>query len=126
MLKRIFALVMLLFFSHQLFSQEKGSVISGTIIDKTTKQPVEFATVQLLNADSSVFANSVTDKKGKFVLTAGPAAHYFLRASFIGYEKSGKEIFLQAGQPKLNAGTIEIFSVSSTMAEVTVTTKKSI
>ena len=126
MLIRIFTLAALLFFSSRLFSQEKGSVISGTIIDKTTKQPVEFATVQLLNADSSVFASSVTDKKGKFSLTNVPPANYTLRASFIGYERSGKEILLHAGQPKLNAGTIEIFSVSSNMAEVTVTTKKSV
>jgi outer membrane receptor protein involved in Fe transport len=126
MLRRIFALVTLLFFCSQLFSQEKGSVISGTITDKTTKQPIEFATIQLLQADSIVFANAITDKKGRFVLPNVPAAHYILRASFIGYQKSDREIFIQAGQLKFNTGTIEIFSVSSTMTEVTVTTKKSI
>ncbi len=125
MLIRIFSLAFFFFFSLQLFSQKKGSIVSGTITDKASKQPVEFATVQLLNADSSVAASAITDKKGKFTLTNVSPANYTLRASFIGYEKSNKLISVLAAQTKFNAGTIEIFSVSFNMFEVTVTAKKS-
>jgi outer membrane receptor protein involved in Fe transport len=124
MLRKIFTPVFFIFFSLSLFSQEKGSAVSGTITDKTSKQPVEFATVQLLNADSNVIASSITDKKGRFTLTNLRPANYILRTSFIGYERSDKAISIHEGQSKINAGTIEIFSLSTNMTEITVTSKR--
>jgi len=126
MLPRIVALVFFIYFSLPLFSQEKGASVSGTITDKTSKQPVEFATVQLLNTDSSVTVSSITDKKGRFILLNVRPANYILRASFIGYERSEKAISVNMGQSKINAGTMEIFSLSTNMTEVTVTSKKSV
>ena len=55
----------LFFFTISLKAQEK--IISGIITDAGTKQPVEFATVQLQQADS-ILNSTVTDRKGKFSL----------------------------------------------------------
>src|SRR5258705_12179725 len=96
MLIRIFTFFTFLFFSLQLFSQKKGFAVVGIITDKATKQPVEFATVQLLNKDSSVAASTITDKKGKFLLLNVQPASFTLRASFIGYEQSNKTVSVQA------------------------------
>ena len=63
--------------------------ISGIIADKSSKQPIEFATVQLLHTgDSTVINTTVTDRKGKFMLDKIAAGNYILRLSFIGYEKA--------------------------------------
>jgi outer membrane receptor protein involved in Fe transport len=124
MLSRISALLAFVFFSLQLFSQEKGSSVIGVVTDKISGRPIEFATVQLLNADSNVAASAITDKKGKFTLSNLRPANYILRATFIGYERSGKTITIHANQTKFDAGVMEIFSISSNMSEVTVTAKK--
>jgi len=47
--KIVFAGIALLF-SLSLFCQNGGS-IQGTVIDKSSRLPVEFATIQLLNID---------------------------------------------------------------------------
>ncbi len=62
--------------------------ISGIVEDAFTGNPVEFATVTLMaETDSVVINGTVTDAKGKFSLAELPAGHYFIEATFIGYEK---------------------------------------
>jgi outer membrane receptor protein involved in Fe transport len=125
MCNRIPALFVFVFFSLQLFSQEKGASVTGTVTDNISKQPIEFATVQLLNADSVVVAATITDKKGKFTLPGLKPASYTLRASFIGYERSYKTISFEANAMRVNMGVIEIHSATMNMNEVTVTATKS-
>src|SRR5437868_14699340 len=111
MLTRLYTAAIFIFFSLQLFSQEKGTSVIGIITDKRSGSPIEFATVQLLNTDSTIVASSITDKKGKFILSNVKPAAYILRASFIGYERSNKRLVVQADQSRVNAGTIGIQSV---------------
>src|SRR5437773_8628566 len=119
MLIKIFVPLSFSFFSLQLLSQEKGSSIIRSVTDKKSGGSIEFATVQLLKMDSTVVTSSITDKKGKFILSNVKPASYILRASFIGYERSAKTVTVQTDQSKLNVGTIEIHSVSTSMNEVT-------
>ena len=66
--RKIFILAAFFIFSGNLFGQAVSS-ITGTIQDKTTKLPIEFATVQLLQLpDSIVLKTTVTDKKGNSLL----------------------------------------------------------
>ncbi len=44
---------LLLLLCLQVIAQESSTVISGVVTDRSSKQAVEFATVQLLNADST-------------------------------------------------------------------------
>src|SRR5690242_16353955 len=88
----LFIKAILLFFLFVLvrtvvFAQANNSAITGSIQDKLSKQPIEFATVQLLrSADSSVIKTAITDKKGRFTLDNVADSKYVLRCSFIGYE----------------------------------------
>ncbi len=99
--------------------------VTGIIADKSSKQPIEFATVQLLHTrDSAVINTTVTDHKGKFLLDKIAAGNYILRFSFIGYEKVILAVTVK--QQKENVGTIEIDLVSKNMNEVVVTARKSL
>lgn len=63
--------------------------ISGNIIDADTKKPVEFGTVSLHKMkDSSLVTGTITDMDGNFKISSIPMGNYFLRASFIGYDKT--------------------------------------
>ena len=125
MKKQIVFIIGILFFSTMLFSQSNGYAVTGTVLDKSSKQPVEFATLQLLDiADSTVIKTTVTDRKGKFVLDKITAGTYTLRCSFIGYEKTFLSVLVN--QQKENVGAIEIGVVSKNMNEVVVTARKSL
>src|SRR6218665_505518 len=60
--------------------------ISATIIDSLTKQPVEYATVSLINAKTNKAVNGgLTDAKGKVAIQNIAPGEYKLVVGFIGY-----------------------------------------
>ena len=123
----IFLLFFFTFFlcSIKTIAQANKSTITGIVIDKLSRQPVEFATVQLLNsADSNVIKTTVTDRKGKYLLDGVATGNYILRFSFIGYSKI--VMSFTVNQTKEQAGTIEIAGLTKNMSEVIVTTRKSL
>jgi len=123
MLRRNFFLLFFAFLlSLRLAAQ---SEVTGTVMDKTTKQPLELATVQLLHeADSTITAFTVTNRRGKFILENIAAGNYRLRCSFIGYEKTEMVISISSKQTTHHAGEIGMIQLSSSLKEVTVTARK--
>lgn len=125
MKKKIIFITGIVLFSLNLFSQSNNYSVSGIIQDQSSKQPIEFATVQLLNArDSNVIKTTVTDHKGKFILEKIETGDYILRYSFIGYEKTIMPVTVN--QKKENVGTIEIGVSSQNLSNVVVTSRKSL
>ena len=61
---KYFILIIFLFITAPVLSQPGKITISGTIVDKISKQPIEFVSVELLNKkDSVIIKGSITDKK---------------------------------------------------------------
>ena len=65
-------------------ARQNQAKISGVITDKATGAPLEFVTVALRLADSTVVAGGMTAADGRFSLEA-PAGTYRFEASFVGY-----------------------------------------
>lgn len=62
--------------------------LSGNIIDDKD-QPVEFATVMLLNAsDSALVKGAITDAAGSYIFPQIEAGQYLVSSSMMGYDKS--------------------------------------
>jgi len=90
----------LLFFGvHFIFAQT--GVIKGMVLDKQSENPLEGATIELLNTELAT--GVITDFDGRFVLNDVPLGRQAIRVSFIGYESttipnivvtSGKDISL--------------------------------
>lgn len=59
--------------------------ISATLKDSKTKEPIAFASVELLNAKDSLLTGCITDSKGYFELTP-PIATTKIRIRFLGYQ----------------------------------------
>ena len=72
------------------FAQERK--ISGQLIDRDTKEPMEQVTIQLLNTDSTFVGGAVSDELGKFAVKAPKNGKYLLRLSSVGYVTSVKNI----------------------------------
>lgn len=106
---------------------QKGSgKISGTILDTTTQQPVEFATVALaLPGSDKPVDGSVCDDKGKFSIHKVPNGTYRLIISFIGYENLVVEkIVISDKQNSVDLGTLKMTYSTTQLQEVVVQGQK--
>ena len=89
--------LIILIFLNCLYSQFQRretffqGIIKGVVLDKETNAPLEYASVSIFNERDSSFAGGVlTDNKGEFIINLNRPGLYFLRITFLGYEK--KEI----------------------------------
>lgn len=81
-MKRLFLMLLTLAAAFS-FAQERK--ISGTLIDRDTKEPLPQVTLQLLRTDSTFVGGAVSDDEGKFSLTAPENGKYLLKLTTIGY-----------------------------------------
>lgn len=96
------------------------------MLDATTHQPVEFATIALFNRrDSALVNGTITDEKGNFAIDQVPMGTYRMKISFIGYRTATKDSLQVSPQsPVRNLGTIGLRSSSQTLNEVVVTAEQ--
>lgn len=101
-------------FSSFLFTQICAQKISGKIHDET-KNPLEYASIVLLNAaDSSMLEFSHSDRKGEFTLYSNKKVDQLLQISFLGYEtiwqsipKSDVDIVLEPISLKISSQILD-------------------
>ncbi len=101
--------------------------ITAVILDSLTKNPIDYATVSLINIKTNKPVNGgVTDEKGKIVLQNITPDDYKLMVGFIGY--TSKTLFIKTTpeKPDQNLGDIILKGTSNTLNEVTVEGKKSV
>lgn len=96
--------------------------VTGIVLDASTKQPLPFANVMVVNSDPPLGA--ITDTTGRFVLRGVPIGRVAIQASFIGYDPViVSEILVSTGrQAQVN---IEMTESSSELGEVVVQAKES-
>ncbi|MFN3841439.1 MAG: TonB-dependent receptor domain-containing protein [Cyclobacteriaceae bacterium] len=121
-MKRFFLFIVSFFIFFGLQAQvekPKGNnKISGTVIDAATKQPVEFATVALTDAEGKVIDGAVADEKGKFTIARLGAGSYTVSISFIGYET--RSIPVSIDKKDIDLGPIAFNEEASVLNEVVV------
>jgi iron complex outermembrane recepter protein len=90
----LLAVITTFLFSGVLFAQPpqgggnfKICQISGKVLDTTSKEVVEYASVALLKAqDSSVVDGTISNAKGEFLLKELSPGKYLIRVSFVGFK----------------------------------------
>ena len=105
-MKKYFTILFMML-SLMAMSQTKNSTVSGVVNDAETGEPLQSASLQLFLLPDSVFkAGTATDYEGRFSMSV-PAANYYLRVSFVGYNAVNKTIKVENGK-NLNLGKIEM------------------
>lgn len=94
--------------------------ITGSIIEKESQNPLEFAEVILLTNKSSVITGVVTDVKGAFKLNA-KSGIYKLQVTYIGQILYTKDVTV--AEKSIDLGTIEVIN-SQELDEVVIAAKK--
>ncbi|MDO7850000.1 TonB-dependent receptor domain-containing protein [Hymenobacter convexus] len=97
--------------------------LSGTVLDGTTKKPVEFATVALLPATGDTpIDGTVADEKGRFSLRGLVPGTYRLQLSFLGYAALTRDVTVTGGNTDL--GPLSLAASAQQLGDVTVTGEK--
>ena len=78
--------------SIQVTQQAKERAITGTLIDKESKEGIMQVTIQLLKIDSTYVAGTVSDMDGNFSVKAPENGKYILKMSVIGYKTMTRDI----------------------------------
>ncbi|WP_367770848.1 TonB-dependent receptor [Flavobacterium sp. WC2421] len=96
--------------------------ITGTVIEKISKQPLEYATVTFINSkNAKVIAGGITNTKGEFNIDVFPGM-YTIKIEFISF----KSIELkQTLKENTSLGTISLVEDAAQLNEVVVRAEKS-
>ena len=113
-------ILLILFLTVSVFSFAQNRRISGTLIDKDTKEGVMQATVQLLKSDSTFVNGAISDEQGKFSVTAPQNGKYLLKITSIGYKTLVRDISI-TGDKNVALGNITFSADAVMLKEATVT-----
>lgn len=109
------------------FAQGQNGSVSGKIVDLTTKKPIDFATIALMNTVTGEAVKSgQSNVEGVFRLIDIAPGTYKLNISFVGYQPFSKEeITVTAQKLNVNLGTLALAqSKENLLKEVTVQAQK--
>ena len=119
----IFIVIIQVFFSIAVSAQSKtNTIISGKVFDKSTREPLEYATISIINKQSGkTITGTVADVKGAFSISNIPFDTYQVNIEFIGYEKTTLDnIVLSVEKRSVSIGTIFLSSSTHNLESVTV------
>lgn len=99
--------------------------ITGTVFNKNTSEPLDYATVALVSPETGeqLSIGTTTDESGVFVIANAPKGKYIVRVSMIGNVAQEREVTI--ADSEINLGKIELIEDSKLLQEVVVTGQKS-
>ena len=117
--------ILLMFANLQAQSSNDGS-ISGSLIAKSSKKPMEFGNVALYKlADSSFVGGTMTDTEGKFYMSHISDGQYYLVCGRLGFEQINSISFIIDPQhPKKDIGKIQLIETALPADSIVVTAEK--
>jgi len=124
-MKKIFTLsaVFLLFLSSINAQKSDGSV-KGKLTDSSGKQPLNGATVSIINTkDSSLATFTLSNKQGGFEVKGLEQGNYQLMVSFQGFETFKKVFSITAEAKAIDLGELNVQKEYKTLGEVVVTSE---
>ena len=108
----IFSIILVLFISLQGFSQSSlsGTVVKGTVTDKTTGTPLESATIQVFSTvDSSLVTGGTSEKDGTFLVSGVSEGVYNIKVSYIGYTTAvARNVKVSKDRKEVNLGKVQL------------------
>lgn len=122
MKKIVFSLIFLITIITVQAQSQNNNSITGTILDSTSHQPLEYATISLfIKGNSKPVSGTVTDKKGRFTIKDIADGIYTIELEFIGYKSvSIKNVELNKGNAVMDLKTVSLDPQKTNLQGVTV------
>lgn len=111
--------------TQQVTGQKGNAKITGKVIDVDSDQPVEFATVALVDPTTGKPVNgTVCDDKGEFTITKVVEGTFNVTVSFIGYETQTLNGIKIDKHGDISLGTIKLGTGTKVLKEVVIEGQK--
>ena len=109
----------------------KIGIVSGTIIDSLTLQPIPYASISIINTrNNNIISGAISKENGEFEVKEIPLGKHLVVIEYIGYEKKtiGPLVLLPYGENKVSHQFSEILLVQKilNLGEITVEADKPI
>lgn len=105
-------------------AQHNRVEIKGTIVEKSSNEPIEAATIRLLTErDSTLKSGVASGSNGSFSLKNVTPGNYLLHVSFIGFEHVYQPLRITGRTETVDVGKIEMDENSILLGEAVVTAK---
>lgn len=96
--------------------------ITGIVVEKVSKQPLEYATITFINPKNpKAYAGGITNTKGEFDIDINPGV-YDIKIEFISFKST--EIKQKSLQENTNLGQISLEEDAAQLNEVVVRSEK--
>ncbi|MEO0332661.1 MAG: carboxypeptidase regulatory-like domain-containing protein, partial [Bacteroidota bacterium] len=116
----ILVLVIPLLISQTTLAQQ--AVLSGLVLDESSQEPLEYATVGLCQSqDSSILEGTVTQVDGSFKLSDIEPGTYLLQIQFVGFEPAYVSAFNLRANEQKSLGSISLKATRRLLEEISVT-----
>ncbi len=103
----------------------QNASIKGTVIENQTTNPIEYASIALLNSvNNSVINGAVSNKNGIFSIQNVKNGSYKIKVYFVGYEAFFLDDVTIHNNQNIQLAPIKLKLVSQTLDEVVLVTKK--
>lgn len=104
----------------------EGFVLSGKLFDAASRQPITYATINLLNEKKELLASTYSDERGHFKIDKLAVAASWIELSATGYGSILRELKWPAGSKTLQLDNLELSIAHNNLETVTVTGRKRI
>ncbi|MDO9137844.1 MAG: TonB-dependent receptor, partial [Lutibacter sp.] len=103
----------------------KTGVVSGKVIDETTKQALPYVSIVVKDANNKSTTGGITDENGNFSIKQIPEGENNIEIQFIGYKTETKRINITRNNTNINLGIIALKEEASQLEEVVVVAETS-
>ncbi len=108
------------------FSQQNKAKLTGTIQEKSTGNPLGFASVAIYSPSDSLVAGGISEENGKFSIDV-PFGNFYALVEFMGFESHKTQVITFSRENnKVDLETIELESTAGDLEEVVVQGEKTL
>lgn len=100
-------------------------VIKGHVVEFENKRPVSFATVRLLQMDSTFVSGTRTDEKGDFCLSPKMEGNYFVMIDYLGCEALCNTVIFDGKQFEIDLDTLVLLPKATVLKNMEVVAARS-
>ena len=98
----------------------KPGIISGKVIDETTKEALPYVNIVIYDMAKKVITGGITDDNGEFKVKDIPRGNSLVEIQFIGFKTFSKPISITSEEKNISLGTISLQEDSAKLDEVVV------
>lgn len=108
--------------ASQVMAKPVNTVVKGSVIEKSNKEPLAFATIVVTDTNNKIVRGATTSQEGTFSLASLPVGEYGVQISFMGFKTIDMKVNI-INDTTIDLGILEIEADSEQINAAVITAK---